>query len=312
MAEVGNPRAQNFLEQFLRYPREEPSTQNRTGQTQARNRLCLMPVRDIRQAMESDGCNLGKVQAKLTVLVREWAAYVFKGRRPALRRLGYGTADVRVHAHDSSFSAKEYPDETYLSHKESSSLSPPALPTTTTTNQRIQDMHLARRNLESSFQDPLPDSITTAERALILRQRRTQQERKSNDINKRSAEQDIDLNAHNSSRNKRMKSAQALHFQDSDDDDVAGYEAVDAPVQLSNLTNASNNNDDIMQNRDYKSSGGGKRKRFTLEEKQAICKGVRRHGVGKWADIKADFALVLKSRTNVQIKVGALPSFDSL
>ncbi len=45
------------------------------------------------------------------------------------------------------------------------------------------------------------------------------------------------------------------------------------------------------------------RRFFTEEEKQAIREGVRRFGKGHWATIKAEYAIILRNRTSVQIKV---------
>ena len=49
-------------------------------------------------------------------------------------------------------------------------------------------------------------------------------------------------------------------------------------------------------------SGPKKRKRFTAEEDDAIMKGVRMCGAGKWSEIKSQFPIILKDRTAIQIK----------
>lgn len=45
-----------------------------------------------------------------------------------------------------------------------------------------------------------------------------------------------------------------------------------------------------------------KRRKWTEEEKVAVKLGVKKFGVGKWADIKNEYAEILKNRTSVQIK----------
>jgi len=45
-----------------------------------------------------------------------------------------------------------------------------------------------------------------------------------------------------------------------------------------------------------------KRRRFTEVEDEAIRKGVKLYGVGKWSDIKAHYDMELRDRTTVQIK----------
>jgi hypothetical protein len=46
----------------------------------------------------------------------------------------------------------------------------------------------------------------------------------------------------------------------------------------------------------------GKRKKFTQEEKIAIREGINKFGVGKWSEIKTEYALILRDRTAVNIK----------
>lgn len=53
--------------------------------------------------------------------------------------------------------------------------------------------------------------------------------------------------------------------------------------------------------------GRRKRMRFTEVEKNAIRKGVRQFGFGKWSEIKSEYAVELRNRTNVNIKVTLYP-----
>ena len=344
-----NQRVRNFLAQFLR-----PKT------VSTRNELCLTPVEDLRQAMESDACNLEKVQAKITSLVRDWCALVFKERVPVLKRLGYGEAfasntinyesmirkipkgrapDKEAAGNNPSF--RQQSDRHALPCRDKGGESVVGdHPTQKSTvdarhipsnylqkyQDSLRDMGAARRNLEISFEDPLPETIAAAEHA-VTRKRRNNTE--NNTLEEADGNQSLNLlharPSHHSIRrnhpsiernvNKRRKSAHAIRFDDSEDDD---YEIVISPVKLSELPAAKScsNRTDV---KDSWPSGGkaqvpatkvassvgasGKRKRFTDEEKRAILKGVERHGVGNWATIKADFATILRSRTNVQIKV---------
>jgi hypothetical protein len=51
------------------------------------------------------------------------------------------------------------------------------------------------------------------------------------------------------------------------------------------------------------------RRRWTEEEKRAIKEGIRELGVGKWADIKAMYSVLLDERTSGQIKVRRLHDY---
>ena len=53
----------------------------------------------------------------------------------------------------------------------------------------------------------------------------------------------------------------------------------------------------------------GKRMKFTDDEKRAIREGVRTHGVGKWSQIKSEYAIILKNRTTINIKVRELDGY---
>ena len=366
---MGNQRVRNFLQQFVRH--------NSSGSTNGN--LRLTPVEDLRQAIESDASNLGKVQGKITKLMREWSALVFKKRQPALRRLGYGEViaitrtvsmpmpmgrnpareadennppsphhngrhgwnyngddiddddDDSEKNHDRRRQKRRMEDQNLPSNMKNS----PPHDLQEEHQEHLREMHLARRNLENSFQDPLPETIAAAERAAAP-QRRNRNKNKNNNIPQTDAEDAASNLPHSGSSprnnnnestkrrggrepvrdiNQRKKSAQSLHFDDSDDDD---YETVNSPVKLSELPTTIKNNDSNTKHRHQQRSpsrskaptyssasggAGGKRKRFTDEEKRAIRKGVERHGVGKWAEIKADFAVILRSRSNVQIKV---------
>lgn len=356
---MDNQRVRNFLAQFL---------QPKIGGISSE--LRLTPVEDLRQAMESDACNLEKVQARITSLVRAWSTLIFKQRLPVLQRLGYGEAFGTNTINNESMIQKipsgRDPD------KETAGINPSscrqsgthALPRCDRSGEsevddrsirkntvgarnlpsnadekkiqrhslqkhqeRLRDMGEARRNLEISFDDPLPETITAAKHA-ISRKRRNNTENTTlakadgdqslNSLHNRPSHHSIKRDHPSIERdtnNKRRKSAHAIRFDDSEDDD---YDNIISPVKLSELpsTKISSNRTDVRDSRPsgIKAQGratnvvssvgaGGKRKRFTDEEKRAILKGLERHGVGNWATIKADFATILRSRTNVQIKV---------
>jgi hypothetical protein len=54
------------------------------------------------------------------------------------------------------------------------------------------------------------------------------------------------------------------------------------------------------------------RRRWTEEEKRAIKEGIRELGVGKWADIKAMYSVLLDERTSGQIKVRRLHDYVAI
>jgi Myb-like DNA-binding domain len=119
------------------------------------------------------------------------------------------------------------------------------------------------------------------------------------------------------------KSAQQVKFdttdesESEDDESLASLRERDRPIRLGALPITSRPSNDFQNTpgrrtqRQEEEEGAEfpspndnvvKRRFWTREEKQAVKQGVERYGMGDWSRIKAEFAVVLRHRTNVQIK----------
>lgn len=99
----------------------------------------------------------------------------------------------------------------------------------------------------------------------------------------------------------KKKSATRVQFDDSDDDsedDDEGERAhlSEVPARAKLATRKS------KQVKSPKKKSG-KRVPYSQEEKTAIRRGVEKYGKGKWAEIKVEYAEILRNRTSVNIKV---------
>mmetsp|Transcript_32037 Transcript_32037/g.64338 ORF Transcript_32037/g.64338 Transcript_32037/m.64338 type:complete len:616 (-) Transcript_32037:223-2070(-) len=105
----------------------------------------------------------------------------------------------------------------------------------------------------------------------------------------------------------KKKSRKQLTFEDDTedgDDDDGGVELSSVPKRVE-VNKASKNQSPPLREVNASpasTKGQKKRKRFTEIEDAAIKNGIKHFGDGKWAAIKAHYAVQLKDRTSVQIK----------
>jgi hypothetical protein len=94
----------------------------------------------------------------------------------------------------------------------------------------------------------------------------------------------------------KKPSAKPVQFDDSESEEEQGVQLSDLPAHAK-----------VTQNKQSPPKASpkkqGQRKKFTEQEKRAIREGVRKHGQGKWSEIKSEYAVILKDRTAVNIKV---------
>jgi len=110
-----------------------------------------------------------------------------------------------------------------------------------------------------------------------------------------------------SPRNKlldKKKSAARVHFGDSDEEESEDDDE-GARAHLSEVPARARLETRKDKSPQKKAATGGMRKRvpFSEEEKTAIRRGVERFGIGKWSEIKSEYAVILRNRTSVNIKV---------
>lgn len=95
----------------------------------------------------------------------------------------------------------------------------------------------------------------------------------------------------------KKPSAKHITFEDSDDDEDEGVHLSELPARAQ-IASAKKKPTPLSP----EPRGPNERLRFTDEEKRAIKEGILRYGVGQWSQIKAEYGLILRNRTNVNIK----------
>ncbi len=95
----------------------------------------------------------------------------------------------------------------------------------------------------------------------------------------------------------KRKTAYQIKFDDSDDSEGEAVALSEVPARYEHAKSFQAFPEIHVQPHPPK-----KRKKFTAEEDGAIREGIRQFGAGHWAQIKANFAIVLKDRDAVAIK----------
>lgn len=149
--------------------------------------------------------------------------------------------------------------------------------------QQLQGLKEARNNLQNDVEDPLEECEKIAATA-----GRTEQDHASP--------------SRGGGLYKRKKTATKIVFSPGDDiSEEMGQPTLSHLPQYAKIRTPQN---PVVEpdHPELNAQGKRKRRRFTEDEKTAIRQGVRNHGFGKWAAIKAEFSVVLRNRTSVNIK----------
>ncbi len=95
----------------------------------------------------------------------------------------------------------------------------------------------------------------------------------------------------------KRKTAYQIKFDDSDDSEGEAVALSEVPARYEHPKSFQ-----AFPEIHVKPHPPKKRKKFTAEEDGAIREGIRQFGAGHWAEIKANFAMILKDRDAVAIK----------
>lgn len=147
----------------------------------------------------------------------------------------------------------------------------------------------ARETLKNDVRDPLNESRTIAEAAMLLRET----SRRRGNENQRAEE---------GSFLKKKASSTKITFDDSDNESVEDAKALTEVPEHARLAPSQGVLKYESTHPNLTTKGHRKRRRFTEEEKTAIKLGVRKFGFGKWSNIKDYYGEELRSRTSVDIK----------
>lgn len=314
---ISDRKVRLVLEQFLV---EDPSEHSESSINPT-----LADADQVKQVLSVTPMNLHKFQKKLAQLMLEWHADTFKGRPPALVGLGYGVAGVEVargvarrtkstskQRRSQSSSSRKSRDSDFAGADEENQ--PPTFVDSVLAERKsaaespteIEHMRRARKTLFERADDPFPESYETAAGAAKHKRgsKRTVQEEGSPPQGspppaKRSRGRFYE----------KKQTAAKVQFSsessiDDEEEEVESIHMSDLPQRSEALNRNALSPRRKSESQNYESTR--QRKRFTEEEKRAIREGVLKHGEGRWATIKSDYAFILNNRSNVQIKVSSL------
>lgn len=269
-----------------------------------------MSTDELRAIMANKPFCLTTLSRRLTLLIQRWARDVFSNK-PTLSRLGYTpnmlpVASAAVKTEESESEDEEQDDVKQPAPRQSSPMpvieeesedndenetpSPdkvarrPKRKRDTTVDPDLQKLKSARQNLQEDGKDPLQESQRIAATA----------GRTATRTSPRTTARLLD----------KKKSATRVQFGDSEDEEDSEEEE-DARAHLSEVPARAKLPTPKSKSPKATKATGGKQRRvpFSNEEKTAIRRGVEKFGVGHWSEIKSEYAVILKNRTSVNIKV---------
>lgn len=263
------------------------------GKSTRSHGVSLVSPDELRSILRASPFNLLHVQRKILSLVRRWTRDVFE-TKPTLTRLGYNPDALVVSAmtqkreeasdedeeEDSKLPAipGEDDENTSPSPKKTSSERRPKRKRDAAVDSNVEKLKSARRELSQEGTDPMQEIQRIAATATT-----TTRTTRSGLLEKK-------------------KSATRVQFGDSDSEEDDENERAHLSEVPTRAKLASPKRKSLSSKQQTK--GGIKRRvPFSQEEKTAIRRGVEQHGVGKWSEIKSEYAVILKNRTAVNIKV---------
>jgi hypothetical protein len=249
----------------------------------------LKDAEDVKKRVEE--LDLQQFQDEMDELVNNLNFSVYGQRVPELIRLRYqlprrarrvfSAAEPAAATLDDNQEEEDYDIEEVEGEEDSESRKPSA-------RSAIKALRKRRAALKATVRDPLEISRRIAARAVGG-------SRAGND-------QESTLAASARSKEQRRNSS-ASSDEDSDDENIQLSDL--APPSKRRSIKSSHRYDTEHPPDDglFDENGNVKvRRKWTDEEKTAVRLGVAKHGVGKWAHVKKEYADVLRNRTSVQIK----------
>ena len=164
-----------------------------------------------------------------------------------------------------------------------------------------QNLNRKVKELMKNVKDPLDDCVATAQSARADQHQHLAQTQSDYDSSSDEGDHDGDAGpvkklpplCH------KRKTAYQIKFNDSDDSEGGGNGALsEVPARYEHAKSYQTSFPEIH----VKYHPRKMRKNFTAEEDGAIREGVKRFGAGRWAHIKASYAMILKDRDAVALK----------
>lgn len=185
----------------------------------------------------------------------------------------------------------------------------------------VQTLRTSRARLMESVDDPLAEAVAAAANASSPRggkravsktlqtQSDDEEDEEEDEPRKPAAKKSSSKKRKRQGESllKKKKSATKLSFDDDDDDDEDIPDPPEDGTLLSDLperaaaAKSSRKTPKKSPKRTQVKSYAGRRV-WTDQEKRAVKEGIRHFGLGKWADIKGYYEVILQYRTSTQIK----------
>lgn len=286
-------------EERSRQSLESLLVRGKSGTSTRSHGVSLVSTEELAAILRKKPFCLTTLSHRLKLLLQRWARDVF-ANKPTLTLLGYNPDKLKVAIQESSDSEAEdvklpardsepMPAIEEENEDNDENTSPPQKVARRPKRKRdttsvesasptpaVKNLRSARRDLQNEGTDPMQEIQRVAATA-------TRTSPRMNLLDKK-------------------KSATRVQFGDSEEEDSDDDEGERA--QLSEVP-ARARLPERKPKSPKKQPKGGKQKRvpYSDEEKTAIRRGVEKFGVGKWAEIKSEYALILRNRTSVNIKV---------
>ena len=285
-----------------------PQKSTRATRSNEQSRPALRSIEDLNAVLDIAPFDASKFHKRLIKLLRNWVIDVFRNRpilckvyshseevlqeegqenrRPTQRdSIGINSEDID---HDGTAASK-----TPLSNRSQQKHSRYG-------SDRRERLHRAREALQDGV-DPLEESLAMAE-AVAGRCRSNERSFSGMESPTKKAKRAFYDKKHSSRALTFDDSDNDDSIEDSDDDRFGGPKLSSLPkrrvVVKSKKRRTSSSGALLSQAKKYEG-----RRKWSDEEKRAIREGIRSFGVGKWAQIKGHYDIILADRTSGQIKV---------
>lgn len=266
--------------------------------------VSLVSAKELHDILRQKPFCLEMFARRVQNLLTRWAQDVFR-EKPILTRLGYrpgmvvGFAAAKVN--DKEEESEEEEEDTKLPARESDEAELSIIAEESDDNDENESPLLSKKALRPKRKRDSSDSPKVVEELKRARQDLSEEGTDPLQESRRIAAK-ATRTSHTLYEPKKSASKVSFGNVDSDDDsdDETGRAHLsDVPARAKLVPQKPKSPKKVTVS-------GEKHKRipWTEQEKTAVKAGIEKYGKGKWHEIKCDYAVVLKNRTSVQIKVG--------
>jgi hypothetical protein len=290
---------QQLFDEELFEEETEETTKKSAVKKKRRASLGFAHVNQLAKYLNEKPFDLTYIQDKIEYLLQRWNSDVFGPKDPTLVQLHYGIpkgseiaallSTPKPIRRSSMMDRLKSPPRSAAQHNGDVDAKQPAK-----TRAELEELRKDRAALNNKHGvDPLADSLAVAAGAQGVARKRTHDE----------VDDEVrDDDERGGKLLEKKRTATRLPF-DTDDDEERENLKLSALPALAKSNARSPARGLPPDEGVFNASGQVRRRRFwTEEETIAVKEGTKRHGIGKWAEIKAAYEYILRNRTSVQIK----------